>query len=222
MNQTEPTREWLQLRRSAIFWALLVALLWLIHALAVLGDWDRAALAVRPREWSGLIGLLTAPLVHGSASHLLSNSLPLVVIGVALGLASPRSAPVIVAIVWIGAGLGVWLLGRDAAHLGASGLAYGMMFYVLFAGILHRDRRSVALVLIVLFLHGGMIWGVVPLREGVSFESHLSGAVVGAVCAFALRERGRPQGRPRKYAWEGKAIDEEHPAADLFVDERED
>jgi membrane associated rhomboid family serine protease len=205
-----------RLKRGAAAWLSFIALLWLIQVLASVGDWDRAALAVRPHEAAGLVGVLTAPLIHGSVQHLLSNSLALGVIGTALVVGWPRASRWVVPLIWVGSGLAVWLFAREAAHLGASGLAYGMMFFVLVAGIARRDSRSVALVLIVLFLHGGMIWGILPLQAGVSFESHLAGAVWGCLCALAMRERRGPRPRPRKYQWEGKAIDDEHPAADLF------
>ncbi len=214
--QNEP--ELVRLRRGAAGWIGFVILLWLIEGWATLGDWQRAALAVRPHEAAGLVGVVTAPLIHGSGSHLLSNSLPLIVIGTALVFGWPRASRVVLPLLWLGSGLAVWMFAREAAHLGASGVAYGMMFFVFFAGVLRRDPRSVGLVLIVLFLHGGMVWGVLPLREGVSFESHLSGAMLGAICAFALRERRPPARKRRKYAWEGKDIDEEHPAADLFIE----
>lgn len=218
MSGEQHSNELIRLRHAAGMWIGFVGLLWLIEGWATLGDWQRAALAVRPHEPTGLIGVVTAPLIHGSGSHLLSNSLPLVVIGTALGFGWPRAGRVVVPILWLGSGLAVWLFAREAAHLGASGVAYGMMFFVFFAGVLRRDPRSVGLVLIVLFLHGGMVWGVLPLRAGVSFESHLSGAILGTICAFALRERRPTRRQRRKYAWEGKAIDEEHPAADLFID----
>jgi len=218
MTAHHDSAEFVRLRYAASVWLGLVALLWLIEAWATLGDWQRAALAVRPHEPTGLIGVVTAPLIHGSGSHLLSNSLPLLVIGTALGFGWPRAARFVVPILWLGSGLAVWLFAREAAHLGASGVAYGMMFFVFFAGVLRRDPRSIGLVLIVLFLHGGMVWGILPMRAGVSFESHLSGAILGTICAFALRERQPPPRKRRKYAWEGKAIDEEHPAADLFID----
>lgn len=216
---THRSPETQRLRAAAVAVVLFTAGLWLIHGLASAAGWDMAALAVRPREPSGLVGIVTAPLVHGSAGHLFSNTLPLLVLGTALLFGSPRATRIALPVIWLGSGLAVWLFARDAAHLGASGLAYGMMTFVFLAGILRRDRRSIGLGLIVFFLHGSMIWGVLPLRAGVSFESHLAGAVTGVICAIALRERDGPRQRPRKYAWEGKEIDDEHPAAELFMEQ---
>lgn len=220
-----PVTDLARLRAAGAAAAGFVALLWIIHAAAAAGGWTLAPLGVRPGSASGLVGVVTAPLVHASAGHLLGNSLPLLVLGTAMLFGTPRAARIALPAIWIGAGLGVWLFARPSVHIGASGLAYGMMFFVFVAGVARRDRRSVALALIVFFLHGGMIWGVLPLEPGVSFEYHLAGAAVGLVCALVLQTRDPVAERPRKYAWEGKDIDLDHPAAELFLDddrERED
>ena len=214
----DATSEMRRFRAAVGAVVVFTGLLWAIHGVSLVTDSHLAVLGIRPREIGGLIGVVTAPLVHGSVSHLFSNTLPLLVLGTALLFGSPRAARIVLPLVWLGSGLAVWLFARDAIHIGASGLAYGMMTFVFVAGVLRRDKRSIALTLLVFFLHGSMIWGVLPLRAGVSFESHLAGAVIGVALAFALRERDAPRGRARKYAWEGQAIDEEHPAAELFMD----
>ncbi len=214
----EADRETRRFRAVVAAVAAFISLLWLIHGIAMASGWSPGVLGIRPLDPVGLIGIVTAPLVHGSASHLFSNTLPLFVLGTALLFGSPRAARVVVPVLWLGSGLAVWLFARDAVHIGASGLAYGMMTFVFLAGVLRRDARSAALSMLVFFLHGSMIWGVLPLREGISFESHLAGAVIGLFLAIALRGRDAPRERPRKYAWEGKEIDEEHPAAELFMD----
>lgn len=211
-----------RLRAAGAAAAGFVALLWVIHAAAAVGGWTLAPLGVRPGSANGLVGVVTAPLVHASAGHLLGNSLPLLVLGTAMLFGTPRAARIALPAIWLGAGIGVWLFARPAVHIGASGLAYGMMFFVFVAGIARRDRRSVALALIVFFLHGGMIWGVLPLEPGISFEYHLAGAVVGLVCALVLQARDPVEGRRRKYVWEGKDIDLDHPAAELFLDDDHD
>ena len=95
----------------------------------------------------------------------------------------------------------MWLFAREAYHVGASGLAFGMLFFVSTIGVVRWERRTIALSLVVLFLYGGMIWGVIPGAHDVSFESHLSGALIGIVLAFLLRNRD--PGPPRnQYSWE--------------------
>ena len=105
--------------------------------------------------------------------------------------------------VYFGTGLAVWLLGRSSMHLGASGLVYGMVSYILFAGLLRRDRRAIAASLLVCFMYGALVWGVFPIQSGVSWESHLAAAVIGAVMAIALRHLDIPP--RRKYSWEGES-----------------
>lgn len=169
--------------------AAFVAGLWLLHGLVVVLGLDASALGIRPRAVSGLMGVVAAPLIHGSWLHLFSNTLPLIVLGSAMLYGFPRAARAALPLIWLGSGLLVWLLARDGVHVGASGVAFGMMFFVLSAGILRRDRASVALVLLVFFLHGSMVWGVLPQAPGVSWESHLFGAVLGMVCGIGLRHR---------------------------------
>jgi membrane associated rhomboid family serine protease len=108
--------------------------------------------------------------------------------------------------VYFGTGLAVWVLGRSSMHLGASGLVYGLVSYILLAGILRRDRRAIAASLLVCFMYGALVWGVLPIQSGVSWESHLAAAVIGAVMAIGLRHRDVPP--PRRYSWE----DEVHEA----------
>lgn len=204
-----------RLRRVGGGVAAFVLLLWIVHVVAVAGDWNLRPLGVRPDTLPGLVGVLTAPLVHGSWSHLFSNTLPLLVLGTALVYGTPRAATVAVPAIWLGSGLGVWLLGREAVHVGASGLAHGLMVFVFVVGILRRDRRSIALALLVFFLYGGMIWGVLPVTPGISFEYHLFGALAGLICAFLLRGRDPPPERPR-YAWEEEEVDADPTGAESF------
>ena len=97
----------------------------------------------------------------------------------------------------------VWLLARPAYHLGASGLCFGMLFFVFTLGVIRWDRRAIALSLIVFFLYGGMIWGLLPVSPGVSFESHIAGAALGLILAIALRNRD-PAPPEKTYDWEGE------------------
>ncbi|MDQ2069218.1 rhomboid family intramembrane serine protease [Natronospira bacteriovora] len=176
---------------KALVWLVtgLVAGLWLLHGLLLLSGVDASILGVRPRVASGLLGVLTAPLIHASWLHLFSNTLPLLVLGTAMFHGFPGAARRALPLIWIGSGLLVWLLAREGVHAGASGIAFGMMFFVFTAGLLRRDRASVALVLLVFFLHGSMVWGVLPQAPGVSWESHLAGAVVGVVSGVWFRRR---------------------------------
>lgn len=191
-------------RRIAIGVAIFITALWLVHIVIILSGENSAPLGVRPRSLNGLVGILTAPLIHGSWSHLLSNTLPIFILATALIYSTPRAACFAIPVVWLGSGFGVWLFARQAVHIGASGLIYGMLFYLFIIGMLRRDRQSIALTLLVFFLYGGMIWGVFPQAPGISFEYHLFGAISGGICAFLLRNHDPLPERPR-YEWENNS-----------------
>lgn len=208
MTEPDSSAGAIGLQTVAAGMAAFVILLWIIHGSAVVGDWNLAPLGIRAGTVPGLVGILTAPLVHGSWAHLASNTPALLVLGTALIYGTPRAARLALPAVWLISGLGVWLFGREAVHIGASGLTYGMMFFVFIIGILRRDRRSIALALLVFFLYGSMMWGIFPLAPGISFEYHLFGALTGAGCAVVLR-RSDPLPERQRYEWEEeKAPDE--------------
>lgn len=197
-----------RLRRAFMLAAAFVALLWLVKLIEIVFDLDLSRYGLYPRRLPQLTGILTAPLIHGSLSHLFANSLPLIVLGTALLYGYPRSARIVFPAIYVGAGLGVWLFAREAWHIGASGLSFGMMFFVFTVGALRWDTRAIVLSLIVFFLYGSMIWGVLPGDPRVSFESHLSGAVCGVLLAVLLRHRDPPP--PEKhYSWEGETVADE-------------
>lgn len=183
-----------------------VVVLWLIHLTNWAMDLDPLPFGVRPREWLGLVGVATAPLVHGDFAHLVANSAPLLVLGVVMLFLYPHSTLRVLPAVYLGPGMLVWLFGRDSVHLGASGLVYGLVSYVFVAGLLRRDRRAVAASLLVVMLYGSLAWGVLPIEPRVSWETHLAAAVIGVSMAPALRKLDVP---PRKrYAWEDEGAGE--------------
>jgi membrane associated rhomboid family serine protease len=189
-----------------------VALLWLIFLLGWALDLEPEVSGIRPRQWAGLIGIFFAPLVHASFAHLIANSAPLMMLGTALLFLYPSSALRVLPAVYLGTGIVVWLFGRDSVHFGASGLVYGFVGFVFVAGLLRRDRRAIATSLAVSFMYGSLVWGVLPMRFGVSWETHLTAALIGAALAVALRRLDVPP--PKRYVWEDETVesDESDPA----------
>jgi membrane associated rhomboid family serine protease len=186
----------LALRLSAGF----VALLWLVHLMNWGLDLDPRPFGLEPREWPGLVGIVTAPLVHSDFAHLVANSVPLAAVGAVMLFLYPHSTLRVLPAVYLGTGAVVWLFGRDSVHLGASGLVYGLVSYVFFAGLLRRDRRAIAASLLVAFTYGTLAWGVLPVDPRVSWETHLAAGVIGLLMALVLRRLDVP---PRKrYTWE--------------------
>lgn len=190
--------------------ALFVAALWWIKVLDNFFGWDLSLLGVYPHELRGLIGVLTAPLIHGSFAHLFANTAPLLMLGATLLYGYPRSRWIVVAVVWVGAGLGAWFTGRESFHFGASGLTHGLMFYLFLAGVLRRDRLSIVLAMLPFFLYGGMVWGIFPNEPEISFESHFWGAISGTPCALLLRKVD-PKPPEKRYWWEDEPADAADP-----------
>jgi membrane associated rhomboid family serine protease len=177
-----------------------VALIWLIDILNWALDLELQRFGVRPRRFAGLPGILLAPLLHGGPVHLIANSLPLLVLGTGMLYLYPNSALKVLPAVYLAPGIAVWLFAEGSVHLGSSGLVYGLVSYVFVAGLIRLDRRAIAASLLVCFLYGSMVWGVLPIRPGVSWETHLAAALIGLALAIALRRLDIP---PRKrYSWE--------------------
>jgi len=188
-----------------------VAVLAVIHAVGAWLGLGLQRFGVHPRDVAGLAGIVAAPLLHGDLAHLVSNALPLLVAGTALLHLYPDSSRIVLPAVYVAPGVAVWLFGRDSLHFGASGLVYGLVSYIFVAGLLRRDRRAIAASLLVAFMYGTLVWGVFPIKVGVSWETHLAAAIIGVVLAIALRHRDVP---PRKrYSWEDEE-DEASPAPD--------
>ena len=175
-----------------------VAVLWLIPLLGWGLELER--FGVRPREWIGLPGILFAPLLHAGFAHLTANTLPLVVLGTTMLHLYPHASLRVLPAVWLGPGIAVWCFGQDGVHVGASGLVYGLVGYIFVAGLLRRDRRAIAASMLVAFMYGALTWGVLPINRTVSWETHLSAALIGIAMALLLRNRDRA---PRvRYSWE--------------------
>ncbi|MCG6866087.1 MAG: rhomboid family intramembrane serine protease [Thiogranum sp.] len=190
-----------RLRRSFAASLGFTAVLWLIELVELGLHLDFTRYGVYPRTLHGFSGILLAPLIHGSLAHVFSNTLPIIILGTALLYGYPRAARLVLPVLYFGTGIGVWLFGRSAWHIGASGLIFGMMFFVATIGVLRWDTRSIALAMVVFLLYGGMVWGVLPGDPSVSFESHLAGALLGVALAVWLKNRD-PAPPPKRYSWE--------------------
>ena len=189
------------LKPIAIKVIMAILLLWLIKGVELAFSLHFNIYGVAPREISGLRGIVFAPMTHGSFEHLLSNTLALFILSTALFYEYPKSAKATFLIIYLGSGIGVWLFARDAYHFGASGLTHGLMFFLFLIGVIRRDKPAMALAMIVFFLYGSMVWGVLPTKEEISFETHLFGALMGVVCAVVFRNRD-PKPAEKKYSWE--------------------
>ncbi len=187
-----------------------IVLLWIIKGVEIFIALDFNVYGIYPRKMENLLGVAFAPIIHSSFQHLFSNTVALFVLAIALFYEYPKSARYVFLIIYFGSGIGVWLFVRDSYHYGASGLTHGMMFFLFLIGILRRDKPAMAISMIVFFLYGSMVWGVLPTREEISFETHLFGALAGVICAIMFRNMD-PKPPEKKYSWEEDDIDSEIP-----------
>jgi len=188
-NETEIFRKKFFL--SLVVPGIFVFILWLIKILEMLFEKDLSFLGIYPLELKGLPGILFAPLIHENFRHLLSNSVPLLLLGSGLFYFYSEVALKVSGWIYLLTGVFVWLGAREAWHIGASGIVYGLASFLFFSGIIRKYYRLVALSLLVVFLYGSMIWGMVPeLYRDVSWESHMMGFVSGIIMAIAYRKEG--------------------------------
>jgi len=178
----------------------LVALLWLIFFIDAIFGLHLNRFGLRPGAVSGLAGIITAPLLHGGLGHLFNNSVPLLVAVTAMLYLYPTASLRVFPAIWLGSGVLGWIIGRPTIHIGASGLLYGLLAFVFVSGILRRDLRSVSVSLLIWFLYSTMIWGVFPIRPNMSWELHLSGAIIGVLLAWVYRKRDLVP--VKRYQWE--------------------
>jgi membrane associated rhomboid family serine protease len=196
-----PQKDSLHLKRSFSIVASFTVALWLIKIVELLIGARLFKYGIYPGQLSGLMGIFWAPLIHSSFSHLFANTAPLLILGTALLYGYPKSARIVIPVVYIGTGLGVWLFARPFYHIGASSLTFGFMFFVFTVGAIRWDRKAIALSMVVFFLYGSMIWGIFPNEAGISFESHFFGAMIGIILAILLRNYDS-YSVEKKYSWE--------------------
>lgn len=189
--------------RSIRFPMLFSIMIWLIELNAQTGGQRWVWLGIRPRTLEGLFGIFSAPFIHGDLDHILSNTLPIFLVGTGLIYFYREIAWRVIGMIWLFTGFWVWLMARPESHIGASGLIYGFVFFLFFSGLLRKDTRLMAVSMLITFLYGSMVWGILPVNQLISWESHLAGSVAGIFAAIYFRHEG-PQ-RP-KAQWE---IDEE-------------
>ena len=183
-----------------IRWPIIsVIVLWIIEGLSVLTGVRPIWLGIIPRTVAGLPGIIFSPLIHGNYEHLLANSMPLVVVGCGLIYFYGEIAGRVLGMIWLFTGFWVWLAARQEAHIGASGLIYGLVCFLFLSGVLRKDTRLLAVSLLVTFLYGSMVWGILPVNQTISWESHLFGSIAGFFCAIYYRNLG-PQ--REKTQWE--------------------
>jgi membrane associated rhomboid family serine protease len=190
---------------SMIIPGIFVFLMWLVKIIEVLFEIDLSRYGIYPLTARGLQGILFSPFIHADFTHLFNNSIPLFFLSLALFYFYSEVALKVFIWTFFLTGLLVWIAGRAAWHIGASGLVYGLASYLFFSGIIRRYFRLIALSMLIVFLYGSMVWGLFPgVYKNVSWESHMLGFFSGVVLAVWYRNQG-----PQKPVYEWMEEEEE-------------
>lgn len=182
-------RENLLFQKSVVFTIAIILLLWLVKSLETAFWGSIAHLGVYPRTLEGTIGIIASPLIHGSFQHLLANSLSWLLLGVFFFFFYDRIALKVILILYPLVGFLVWIFGRDAYHIGFSGILFGVASFILISGFIRQNISALVLSFSVLVLFGGMFYGVLPTNSNISWEAHLMGMSSGLVLALVFRNQ---------------------------------
>ena len=180
----------------------LVSVLWVVHLFQVATGADLGFLGIFPRHAWGLKGIIMAPLVHADWQHLFSNTIPLLMLTTTIYLFYSRVALRSFLMIYLLTGITVWLFARDVFHIGASGVVYGLVSFIFWNGIFRKSLQSIVLALIVTFLYSGYFAGILPNQEGISWESHLLGGLVGIFVAYYFKEEIELEEKTKPNSWE--------------------
>lgn len=191
---------------AVIFPLLFVVIIGIVHLTNYYLDLNLGRFGIYPKRISGLIGIITAPLIHGDFKHLFNNSIPLLILGTALFYFYKEVAFKVSLLAYLMVGLWTWISAREAYHIGASGVLYALFSFLMVSGFIRRNIQLIALSFFVVFIYGSLIWGVFPMDLNISFEGHLWGFVAGVILAIFYRNKG-PQ--RKKYDWENEDDDDD-------------
>ena len=167
---------------------IIVISFWAVELVEFFQEGDFHKYGVFPRSIHGMIGIFLSPFLHGGFSHLLSNSSSFFILCGSIIYFYPKVSLKVLFQTYIFTGLGVWLFARSSYHIGASGLVYAYASFLFCSGLFRKDAKSLVLTLAVALLYNGMLYGLVPNQPGISWESHLMGAIVGAIYAYIYRK----------------------------------
>ncbi len=195
MEQAIKEKNWKALRFPVLF----VTAIWAVHLFLYFEKIHAFTYGVYPRTLSGLTGIFSYPFIHENFQHIFNNSIPILVLGWAIFHFYKEVALKTVVYIWLISGFWLWIIGRPAYHIGASGLVYGFAAFLLLSGILRREPRVAGISLLVIFLYGSLVWGLFPIEYNISFEAHLCGTIAGLVLAYLYRNTGIQK---QEFVWE--------------------
>ena len=182
---------------------LFILIIWVVKLIELQFDFSFIRFGVFPQTLKGIRGVLFSPFIHKDFTHLFNNSYPILILGGLLFSIYKRIAVQIFIWLFFISGFWLWIVGRPSFHIGASGIIYALASFIFASGIFSKNSRLSALSLVVIFLYGSMVWGILPTKEPISWEGHLSGFFAGIIVAIFYKDEVP---RRKKYQWE---IDEE-------------
>ena len=172
---------------------ILVALIWVVEVVNLFLGHRLVSLGILPRSFTGLIGIPLAPMLHSGFWHAVSNTVPLLILGALTLAGGKRMFWETTVNVTLLSGALVWIFAREAYHVGASGLVFGYFGVILARAITERSITAIAIAIVTVMAYGGLLWGILPLRSHVSFESHLFGLIAGFVVIWLDRKFSKSQ-----------------------------
>jgi membrane associated rhomboid family serine protease len=187
------------MRQSFINALMIVASFWAIFIVSVITDVDFTPFGILPRHSEGIKGILFAPFIHGSFAHLISNTIPMLVLTTVIFWMYRKIAFRVLLLSILMGGLLVWIFGRSTTlntnhievlthHIGASGVIFALVGFLIASGIFRKKIKALMIAVAIFFLYGGIIWGVLPTQPGVSWEGHLFGFISGVVLAYIFKD----------------------------------
>ena len=202
-----------QFLNSLVYPFIFVFTIVVIFFIEVIFEINLSNYGIYPRNFSGLKGVLFAPFLHGDASHLINNAIPLLILGTTLFYFYKEIALKVFLWIFLMGGFWTWVSAREAMHIGASGVIYGLFSFLLISGFIRRNIQLIAISFFVVFIYGSMIWGIFPIKKHISFESHFWGFVAGLILAIYYRKQG-----PQKKVHHWEEDDEDEDEADSNID----
>ena len=166
---------------------IIVCLLFFIKATENYLNINIVRFGIFPKSFDGLKGILFMPFIHSGLKHLINNAIPILILGSALKFFYREIYKEIFIWSWLISGIWLWTIGRPSFHIGASGVVYALASFLFFSGIIRKNNKLISVSLFVVFIYGGMIWGLFPIIESISWEGHLSGFLAGILMAIFYR-----------------------------------
>ena len=176
------------MKKSFTIALTIVAIMWAVFIIDLIAGLNLNRFGIIPRQIEGIKGILFAPFLHANLAHLISNTVPMFVLCTTLFWFYDNIAMRILLLSIVMGGTLVWIFARSACHIGASGVIFSLVAFLIASGIFRKKFKAFLLGLAVFFFYGGVVWGILPTQPGVSWESHLFGFISGIILAYLFKD----------------------------------